>query len=101
MFKKVLVANRGLVAANCVRAVRELGAKAAITYETSDLGSAAVRAAETMPNVVAAAAVFATTSTTEPSSALRNATLSRPPTPVVEATRSAPGRTKRLKCASA
>ena len=46
MFKKVLVANRGLVAANCVRAVRELGAKAAITYETSDLGSAAVRAAD-------------------------------------------------------
>lgn len=46
MFKKVLVANRGLVAANCVRAVRELGAKAAIVYETSDLGSAAVRAAD-------------------------------------------------------
>lgn len=46
MFKKVLIANRGLVAANCVRAVRELGAKAAIVYETSDLGSAAVRAAD-------------------------------------------------------
>jgi len=46
MFKKVLVANRGLVAANCVRAIRELGAKSAIVYETSDLGSAAVRAAD-------------------------------------------------------
>lgn len=46
MFKKVLIANRGLVAANCVRAVRELGAKAAVVYETSDLGSAAVRAAD-------------------------------------------------------
>jgi len=46
MFKKVLIANRGLVAANCVRAVRELGAKSAIVYETSDLGSAAVRAAD-------------------------------------------------------
>jgi acetyl/propionyl-CoA carboxylase alpha subunit len=46
MFKKVLVANRGLVAANCVRAIRELGAKSAAVYETSDLGSAAVRAAD-------------------------------------------------------
>jgi acetyl/propionyl-CoA carboxylase alpha subunit len=46
MFKKVLIANRGLVATNCVRAVRELGAKAAVVYETSDLGSAAVRAAD-------------------------------------------------------
>ncbi|HSQ41912.1 MAG TPA: biotin carboxylase N-terminal domain-containing protein [Fibrobacteraceae bacterium] len=46
MFKKVLIANRGLVAANCVRAVRELGACAAVVYETSDLGSAAVRAAD-------------------------------------------------------
>jgi len=46
MFKKVLVANRGLVAANCIRAIRELGAKSAIVYETSDLGSAAVRAAD-------------------------------------------------------
>lgn len=46
MFKKVLVANRGLVAANCVRAVRELGAKAAVVYESQDLGSAAVRAAD-------------------------------------------------------
>jgi len=46
MFKKVLVANRGLVAVNCVRAIRELGAKAAVVYEAPDLGSAAVRAAD-------------------------------------------------------
>lgn len=46
MFKKVLIANRGLVAANCVRAVRELGAKAAVVFETSDLGSPAVRSAD-------------------------------------------------------
>lgn len=46
MFKKVLIANRGLIAVNCVRAVRELGAKSVVVYESSDLGSAAVRAAD-------------------------------------------------------
>lgn len=46
MFKKVFIANRGLVAANCVRAVRELGAVAAVAYEAADLGSAAVRGAD-------------------------------------------------------
>lgn len=46
MFKKVLIANRGLVAVNCVRAVRELGATASVVYEASDLGSVAVRAAD-------------------------------------------------------
>ena len=49
----------------------------------------------------AAAAELATISAIEPSSALRNATLSNPLTPVLESMREAPGRTKRLAWASA
>ncbi|MCP4750082.1 MAG: hypothetical protein GY866_04270, partial [Proteobacteria bacterium] len=43
MFSKVLVANRGLIQANCVRAVQELGAKAITIYEAEDENSAGVR----------------------------------------------------------
>jgi len=46
MFKKVLIANRGLIAANCVRAVKELGMKAIIAYDEADAESAAVRNAD-------------------------------------------------------
>jgi acetyl/propionyl-CoA carboxylase alpha subunit len=43
MFSKVLVANRGLIQANCIRAVQELGAKAITIYEADDRNSAGVR----------------------------------------------------------
>lgn len=46
MFKKILVANRGLVAAQCVKAVQELGIPVAVVYEGADLHSAAVRSAD-------------------------------------------------------
>ena len=43
MFSKVLIANRGLIQANCVRAVQELGAKAITIYEADDRNNAGVR----------------------------------------------------------
>jgi len=46
MFNTVLIANRGLIAANCVRAVKELGMKAIIAYDQEDAESAAVRNAD-------------------------------------------------------
>lgn len=46
MFSKVLIANRGLIQANCVRAVQELGAKAITIYEQEDRNSAGVRNAD-------------------------------------------------------
>jgi biotin carboxylase len=46
MFKKVLIANRGLIQANCVRAVKELGATAITVYEEEDRDSAGVRNAD-------------------------------------------------------
>src|SRR5436309_8910222 len=46
------------------------------------------------------AAVLTTMSALEPSSALRKATLSNPSMPEVDAMRCAPGRAKRLACAS-
>ena len=46
MFKRVLVANRGLIQANCVRAIKELGATAIAIYEGDDRDSAGVRNAD-------------------------------------------------------
>ena len=46
MFKRVLIANRGLIQANCVRAVKELGATAITVYEGDDRDSAGVRNAD-------------------------------------------------------
>lgn len=46
MFKKVFIANRGLPAANCVKAVRELGSKSVVAYEGDDLRSVATRTAD-------------------------------------------------------
>jgi len=46
MFSKVLIANRGLILANCVRAVQELGSKAIAIYEAEDENSAGVRNAD-------------------------------------------------------
>jgi acetyl/propionyl-CoA carboxylase alpha subunit len=46
MFSKVLIANRGLIQANCVRAVQELGAKAITVFEAEDRNSAGVRNAD-------------------------------------------------------
>jgi acetyl/propionyl-CoA carboxylase alpha subunit len=46
MFSKVLIANRGLIQANCVRAVQELGARAITIFEDDDQNSAGVRNAD-------------------------------------------------------
>lgn len=46
MFKRVLVANRGLIQASCVRAVKELGARALTVFEEEDRDSAGVRNAD-------------------------------------------------------
>lgn len=46
MFSKVLIANRGLILTNCVRAVQELGGKAIAIYETEDENNAGVRNAD-------------------------------------------------------
>lgn len=46
MFKRVLIANRGLIQANCVRAVKELGATAVTIFDDEDRDSAGVRNAD-------------------------------------------------------
>ena len=46
MFKRVLIANRGLIQANCVRAVKELGAAAITVFDDEDRDSAGVRNAD-------------------------------------------------------
>ena len=46
MFKRVLVANRGLIQANCVRAIKELGATAIAVYDGDERDSAGVRNAD-------------------------------------------------------
>ena len=46
MFKRVLIANRGLIQANGVRAVKELGATAVTFFEEEDRDSAGVRNAD-------------------------------------------------------
>jgi acetyl/propionyl-CoA carboxylase alpha subunit len=46
MFKRVLIANRGLIQANCVRAIKELGATAVTVFEEEDRESAGVRNAD-------------------------------------------------------
>lgn len=46
MFKRILISNRGLIQANCVRAVKELGATAITVYEGDDRDSAGVRNAD-------------------------------------------------------
>lgn len=46
MFKRVLIANRGLIQANCVRAVKELGATAITVFDDEDRDSAGVRNAD-------------------------------------------------------
>jgi acetyl/propionyl-CoA carboxylase alpha subunit len=46
MFSKVLIANRGLIQANCVRAVKELGARAITIYAPNDRNNAGVRNAD-------------------------------------------------------
>lgn len=46
MFERVLIANRGLIQANCVRAVKELGATAITIFDDEDRDSAGVRNAD-------------------------------------------------------
>jgi acetyl/propionyl-CoA carboxylase alpha subunit len=46
MFKRILIANRGLIQANCVRAVKELGATAITVFDDEDRDSAGVRNAD-------------------------------------------------------
>lgn len=46
MFSNVLIANRGLIQANCVRAVKELGCRAITVYDANDRQSAGVRNAD-------------------------------------------------------
>jgi acetyl/propionyl-CoA carboxylase alpha subunit len=46
MFKRVLIANRGLIQANGVRAVKELGGTAVTVFESEDRDSAGVRNAD-------------------------------------------------------
>jgi len=46
MFKRTLIANRGLIQANCVRAVKELGATAVTVFDDEDRDSAGVRNAD-------------------------------------------------------
>ena len=46
MYKKVMVANRGLIQASCVRAIQELGAQAVVACESSDFNQVGVRAAD-------------------------------------------------------
>jgi len=46
MFSRILIANRGLIQANCVRAVKELGARAIAVYAPNDKNSAGVRNAD-------------------------------------------------------
>jgi acetyl/propionyl-CoA carboxylase alpha subunit len=46
MFKKILIANRGLIAAQCVKAIQELGIPVAVAYTPTDLHSWAVRSAD-------------------------------------------------------
>ena len=46
MFSSVLIANRGLIQANCVRAVKELGCHAITVYDANDRQSAGVRNAD-------------------------------------------------------
>ncbi|MFO7726399.1 MAG: biotin carboxylase N-terminal domain-containing protein, partial [Oceanipulchritudo sp.] len=46
MFERVLIANRGLIQANGVRAVKELGATAVTFFEEEDRDSAGVRNAD-------------------------------------------------------
>jgi len=46
MFSSVLIANRGLIQANCVRAVKELGCKAITVYAPNDRQNAGVRNAD-------------------------------------------------------
>jgi acetyl/propionyl-CoA carboxylase alpha subunit len=46
MFGRVLITNRGLIQANCVRAIKELGATAIVVYEKEDKDSIGVRSAD-------------------------------------------------------
>lgn len=46
MFERILIANRGLIQANCVRAVKQLGARALTLFEEDDRDSAGVRNAD-------------------------------------------------------
>jgi acetyl/propionyl-CoA carboxylase alpha subunit len=46
MFTSVLIANRGLIQANCVRAVKELGCRAITVYAPNDRQNAGVRNAD-------------------------------------------------------
>ena len=46
MFSKVLIANRGLIQANCVRAVKELGCRAITIYDPNDRQNVGVRSAD-------------------------------------------------------
>jgi acetyl/propionyl-CoA carboxylase alpha subunit len=54
MFSKILVANRGLIQANCIRAIQELGAKAITVYEAEDRHNAGVRNADEAHEIKAA-----------------------------------------------
>ena len=46
MFSKVLIVNRGLIQANCVRAAKELGCQAITVYAPNDKNSSGVRNAD-------------------------------------------------------
>ncbi|NHN37947.1 ATP-grasp domain-containing protein [Pseudomaricurvus alcaniphilus] len=46
MFSRVLIANRGLIQANCVRAVKELGCRAITVYDPGDRQNTGVRNAD-------------------------------------------------------
>ena len=46
MYKKVMVANRGLIQASCVRAIQELGAQAVVACENADFNQVGVRSAD-------------------------------------------------------
>jgi pyruvate carboxylase subunit A len=46
MFSKILIANRGIIRLNCIRAIQELGAKAAVLYTTEEAQGVGVRMAD-------------------------------------------------------
>ena len=46
MFSKILIANRGIIRATCLQAVKELGARAAVFYIKHDNKSIAIRSAD-------------------------------------------------------